>query len=803
VAEVAEPAAGRATELAREQKTVNGLYARLDELRGKAKTRLDHVRKSGPAGSPQNRSERDSFATLWEDRASQLDAVEDRLVFGRLDLKPATKGAASLTDGVAVPDVVPVVNGSTGNDGAAPAANENVRYIGRIGLLDEAHRPLLTDWRAPAAEPFYRATTLEPAGVVRRRHLVTQGRKVTGIEDELLDLSVAEHGELEGSTSLSGEGALLAALASRRTGRMRDIVATIQAEQDKIIRAPLAGALVVQGGPGTGKTAVALHRAAYLLYAHRKTLEKSGILLVGPSRAFLKFIDQVLPSLGETGVVSTTIADMLPGITATGTEPDEIAEIKGRAIWADIIRRAVAARERVPEHNIIFRLNGRNLVIRRRDVKDAIYKARRSDKPHNEARSIFVKDMLNRLCDQYEKVTGKRLDNEDRRLVFEDLRELREVRVALNLAWFPLSPKRLVDDLYTKPHRLDQVAPELTETERAMLSREKFAPWTPADIPLLDEAAELLGVDDTIAKAEERARAQAEAEALQYARDAIAAGVGSRSAIPVNAEILAARFADHGPRLSTAERASSDRSWTYGHIVVDEAQELSAMAWRMLLRRVPTRSMTIVGDVAQTSSGAGVRNWAKALDPVLHESWKLNELTVSYRTPAEVALAATEFAEAAGLPVSKLTAARDVPGSWRVIPSTASSLVPDVAATAVAEVHRFAEADGVGQVAVIAVSELVDLITAALAQALANEFGDDAAARLLNPADPQVVVLTPEAAKGLEFDAVVLVEPSQIAASRLNKSALQAASDLYVAMTRPTQQLAIVHAEPLPKGFPD
>jgi len=778
VAEQDSLAAGRAAELAREQAVVDNLYVRLNELRQRAKHRLREVRKAGPAGSPQNRSERDSFATLWEDRASQLDAVEDRLVFGRLDLNPTIAKA---------------------QDGADP-----VRYIGRIGLLDEAHKPLLTDWRAPAAEPFYRATTLEPAGVVRRRHLVTQGKRVTGIEDELLDLNAAEQALGADAATLSGEGALLAALAMRRTGRMRDIVATIQAEQDKIIRAPLAGALVVQGGPGTGKTAVALHRAAYLLYAHRQTLEKSGILLIGPSRAFLHFIDQVLPSLGETGVVSTTIAELLPGIVANGVESDQVAEIKGRAIWKQIIQRAVAARERVPEHDVPIRVNGRKLVIKRRDVREAISKARRSGKPHNAARAIFVKEMLSRLCDQYQKVTGKNLDNDDRRVLIEDLRELREVRVALNLAWFPLSPKRLIDDLYTKPHRLAQVAPEFTAAERNLLRREKFAPWTPADVPLLDEAAELLGVDESVAQAEERAQAQAAEEALAYAREAIAAGVGSGSMIPVNAEILAARFADQQRGRSTAERASADRAWAYGHVIVDEAQELSAMAWRMLLRRVPTRSMTIVGDVAQTSSGAGVRNWASALNPVLHDSWRLAELTVSYRTPALVANAATQFAEAAGLPVSKLTAAREVADCWQVRPANSSeTLVADTVSSTLAEIRRFVGSDGVGQVAVIAAPELVDPIRHELRAAMLNELGETETDRILTQAEPQVRVLTPQAAKGLEFDAVVLVEPAQIADECPGKSKLQAASDLYVAMTRPTQQLVIVHSLPLPPGFPD
>ncbi|MGO1295318.1 MAG: HelD family protein, partial [Cellulosimicrobium funkei] len=455
---------GRNDELRLEQEVVDTLYARLDELRAAARARLDEVRRSGPSGSPQNRSERDAFATLYEDRVAQLDAVEDRLAFGRLDLDDGT-----------------------------------LRYVGRIGLTDEEHSSLLTDWRAPAAQAFYRATAAHPDGVVRRRHLVTRGRAVTGLEDELLDLDAPE---AVTGTTLSGEGALLAAMAAGRTGRMGDIVATIQSEQDAIIRSELAGALVVQGGPGTGKTAVALHRAAYLLYAHRRLLERSGVLLVGPSLSFLRYIDQVLPSLGETGVVSTTIADLLPGVVADGEEDPRVARVKGRAVMARAVRRAVRARERVPAADVPVRLDGHDLVIRRRDVRDAIAKARRTHKPHNLARVTFVREMLSRLVEQYGRQLGEPLVGEDRALALEDLRSHRDVRVALNLAWLPLTPERLVEDLWTKPHRLAEAAPELSPEDRRLLERPKGAPWTPADVPLLDEAAELLGEDDQAERAE-------------------------------------------------------------------------------------------------------------------------------------------------------------------------------------------------------------------------------------------------------------------------------------------------------------
>ena len=759
--------AGRQDELAHEQAVVDDLYARLDTLRARARGRLKAVRKEGPSGSPQNRSERDAFATLYEDRTAQLDAVEDRLAFGRLDLMDAAPGEMP------------------------------VRYVGRIGLTDDDQRSLLTDWRAPAAEPFYRATSLQPAGVRRRRHLVTSGRKVTGLEDELLDLDGADDGEIDAS-SLSGEGALLAALATRRTGRMGDIVATIQAEQDRIIRSELGGALVVQGGPGTGKTAVALHRAAYLLYAHRRLLERSGVLLVGPSRSFLRYIDQVLPSLGETGVVSTTLGELIPGISAVAVEEARAAEIKGRLLWADVVRRAVRARERIPERDIHFQLDGHRLVIRRRDVRDAIGRARRTHKPHNEARTGFVRDMLSRLVEQYKQADGGELTPEDRAIVLEDLRGLREVRVALNLAWFPISPKKLIDDLLSRPHRLAEAAPELTDAERAAVLRDAWAPWTEADIPLLDEAAELLGHDDAAERSEAKMRAAERAEALEHARSVLASGAAAGAMIPIDAETLADRFASTGPRLTTAERAAADRSWTYGHVVVDEAQELSPMAWRMLVRRVPTRSMTIVGDVAQTSSSAGAQSWASALTPVLRDSWRLEELTVSYRTPAEVADTAQRVAKAAGLPASPLTAAREVPAAIQYVRFSEGGGGAEVAATAVELTREFVGADGAGRVAVIVTEGgAVEPLRTAVEDGLRSGFPEAEAQRLLSQKaeDRQVAVLTPLEVKGLEYDAVVLVEPRDIARGP------GAFSDLYVAMTRPTQRLVVVHQHDLPDGF--
>jgi len=740
-------------EIAQEQVQVDVVYGRLDELRAQARARLAAVRREGPTGSPQNRSERDAFATLYEDRVAQLEAVEERLVFGRLDLDDAS-----------------------------------TRYVGRIGLTDHEQTPLLTDWRAPAARAFYRATAAHPDGVRRRRHVVTRGRTVTGVEDEVLDLDLLDD-DPDTLAGLSGEGALLAGLRAARTGRMGDIVATIQAEQDAIIRSELAGALVVQGGPGTGKTAVALHRAAYLLYAHRRTLERSGVLLVGPSRTFLRYIDQVLPSLGETGVVTATTADLVPGVVATGTEPDDVAAVKGRAVMAQVIARAVRDRERVPAEATSVRVDGRTVVVRPSDVAQAIARARRLHRPHNLARVAFVRDMLSRLASQYVEQLAFEVPSDERGEIVEELRTTREIRIALNLAWMPLTPEKLLSDLYAKPWRLDSAAPQLSRRDRALLARDADAPWTPADVPLLDEAAELLGEDDQAARAQARAASEARQREVSYARQVLEQTGGSAF---VSAELLADRFASGGPALTTAERAAADRSWTYGHVVVDEAQELSPMAWRALLRRVPTRSLTIVGDVAQTSSSAGTRAWAATLDPVLRGTWRQADLTVNYRTPAAVADAAGRVADAARLPRSPLTSARDVPGALVVTPVAHDELVEAVVSTARTALRTVRDESGAGRVAVIAAPHRVPALLAAARDAGLPVPGAATGSAAID-LDAAVVVITPRESKGLEFDEVVLVEPADV----LDASP----GDLYVAMTRPTRTLHVLHVRDLPPGL--
>ena len=737
-----------------EQQTVDRLYRRLDQLRAQATERLARVKRVGPSGSPQNRSERDAFASMYEDRVAQLEAVEERLCFGRLDL----------TDG-------------------------DVRHIGRIGLTDTEHVPVLTDWRAPAAQAFYRATAAQPDGVVRRRHLLTRGRAVVGLEDEVLDLEGLDRSVAVDVSHLAGEGALFAALNEHRTGHMSDIVATIQGEQDAIIRSELGGVLVVQGGPGTGKTAVALHRAAYLLYAHRRLLERSGALLIGPSRTFLTYIERVLPSLGETGVVTATMAELIPGFEARGTEPDEVAEIKGRAMMAGVVQRAVRDRERLPAGDQEFKVDGRTLAIRRTDMAAAQAKARRNNRPHNQARVAFVREMLELLAEQYVEQMSYPLAADERGEVIEEMRTTREIRIALNLAWMPLTPAGLVEDLYARPEYLARTAPELSAAERHLLLRARGSAWTPADVPLLDEAAEELGEDDQARRGHERADAERQEADLEFAqRVASTSGSGM-----VTAAMIAERFADSGPRLTTAERAARDRSWAYGHIVVDEAQELSAMAWRMLVRRCPTRSMTVVGDLAQTSSPAGARNWATMLDPILHRRWRRADLTVNYRTPAAVAELAQRVVRAAGIVPGPLTSARTVPDALRV---TAEPDHHRLAAAAVEETRALWAEHAVagtepGQVAVLVQQHRLGAVHAALAaSSLAGLLAPRGTSGSLSA---PLSVLSPRTCKGLEFDVVVLLEPAEILEG--------GPGDLYVAMTRPTRQLRIVHARDLPPGM--
>jgi DNA helicase IV len=726
------------SEIERERDYVHGLYSRLDALRDDAREQLEGVQRGAVGGTHQARSERDAFARLYEDRIAQLGEVEDRLAFGRLELLGGIH-----------------------------------RYIGRIGLRDADQQPILLDWRVPQASAFYQATAATPLGARARRHLTTEGRTVVRIEDEVFDSSLLTDETLE----LQGEGALLAALRAERTGRMTDIVATIQSEQDRIIRSEIAGVLVVQGGPGTGKTAVALHRAAYLLYSHRDRLRSSGVLIVGPSPSFLQYIEAVLPSLGETGVVLASVGQLYPGVETTLEDAPEAAALKGRADMADLLARAVRSRQVVPTEPQVLDVLGEKITLDPAVVQNAMHAAQRTHKPHNVARQQFQKSVLGTLTTQLAaqlRTHGSTIDDADLGWLREDIRNSYDVRVALNTAWLPLTPQKFLQDLYARPNWLASLAPDWSPADRELLRRDRVAPFTVSDVPLLDEAAELLGEYDTANDSQKReAKAQFKRD-VKNAEQAIK-NMGVEGL--VNAEDLAANFTETAARGTTAERAAADREWTYGHIVVDEAQELSPMQWRLLRRRCPLRSFTIVGDVAQASAAAAAPDWPSALTALTSE-FRLEELTVNYRTPAQITAAAEEMALAHGLAVTKSRAVRE--SEWPV-----DEVVVDAAellSAVVDVVDEDRELDDRGTLAVIAPARLVD----AQYDELAARFGASVgrAARGLRRA---IAVLTPQEAKGLEFDTVVVVEANEIIAG-----SSRGVGALYVAMTRPTQRLHLV-----------
>ncbi|HUD37510.1 MAG TPA: ATP-binding domain-containing protein [Streptosporangiaceae bacterium] len=757
------------TERIREQAYITTLYERLDELRARASKRLATV-MGQVGGTPAARTEREALTIMYRQQLGQLEAAENGLCFGRLEF----------------------------NDGAKT-------YVGRIGMHadNDSYDQLLMDWRADAARPFYLATAASPGEVRVRRHIKTRARTVTTLDDEVLDLAVADPAKHEG---LTGESALLAALNASRTGRMRDIVETIQVEQDHIIRSGLPGVLVVQGGPGTGKTAVALHRAAYLLYTYRRQLEKRGVLVIGPNATFLRYIGQVLPSLGETSVLLATVGDLMPGIKATGSEPDEVAAIKGRLEMAKVIAAAVRDRQSVPQAGLPVRFENETYRLSRQSIARARERARRSRQRHNQARGVFVREMLNELA---RVVTGRlganplgganlmgRADIEDLRA---ELRDDPDVRASIGKLWPVLTPQQLVGDLYASPRLLAAAAPALRPAERELLKRPSGAPWTAADVPLLDEAAELLGADDRLAKAQARRQREEQEAYAQGVLEIIGRDDEDDPEILMGADMLdATRLAqryDDDAFLTPAERAAADRTWAFGHVIVDEAQELSPMAWRAIMRRCPVKSMTIVGDLAQTGDIGGSATWSDALGPYVGDRWRLAPLTVNYRTPAEIMAVAGDVLaqiDPAARPPRSVRESGAVP--WRLgVPEGAfARSVAEAAAAIVAS-----QADSSGTLAVLCPAARLDELTAAVEAALpavpapaqesANGFARDT--DLERPA----VVLTVRQAKGLEFDSVLVADPALILAE-----SARGLGDLYVALTRATQRAGVIYTGELP-----
>ncbi|WP_380282832.1 HelD family protein [Kitasatospora purpeofusca] len=645
--------------------------------------------------------ERQSAAERLAREVRRLEGAEGGLVFGRIDL----------ADGTAL-------------------------RIGRLGLQrDEEELPALVDWRADAARAFYEATPVHPMGLRRRRHLRLAQRAVVGVSDELLD------GSEPTAEDVVGDGPLSAALQERRTGRMGTAVATLQTEQDAIVRSPHRGVTVVQGGPGTGKTVVALHRAAYVLYAFPKAAEQ-GVLVLGPNARFLDYISQVLPSLGENDVVLATCAELAVGAATAGPEAVEgprAARLKGDAAMAGALAAVVRARQ-APDGGLEVRVGQEDVRLDAAEVSRVRDAARGGGLAHHRARRLFKEllvdvvtaalargaaETLERIDAEVASLTGIDLD----RVAAADLRRLGHdpgpadegpgfdvdamraelldddhVERAVERLWPHLTPGAVVDALLGDPGALAAHLPEFTAEERALLLRAPGAPWTDADLPLLDEAAALL---------------------------------------------------DGPPRRS------------FGHVVVDEAQEFTALQWRMVLRRCPGRSMTLVGDFAQAGPATTARGWQEALAPHLGARFDLRTLTVSYRTTEEILAATREL-------LARIAPDQPPVGSIRhgERPRTLGASPAALADVLRAELRAQAAAHPGELIGVVCPDASAAALTAVLTAAGVAQW-----ARLVPASE----------ARGLEFDTAVVVDPDGITTARPGGE-----RDLYVALTRATKRLCTV-----------
>jgi DNA helicase IV len=781
-------------EIAAEQAYLDAVYERLGAMRTAAESVAAAYGDVRAGGTHQARLERDIAVETTHRRLAALDIGDSPLCFGRIDWRDGDRF-----------------------------------YVGRLAVDDEERTPLVIDWRAPVAEPFYRATALDPMGVLRRRHLITRhGREVVSLDDEVFDAEAVDAAGL----TVVGEGALLASLERHRTGRMADIVATIQSEQDEAVRADLPGALIVAGGPGTGKTAVALHRAAYLLYTYRRRLGAQGVLLVGPSPVFLRYIEQVLPSLGEHEVQLATVRGLKPQLRASDTEPLAGARVKGDVRMAAVLERALLDRERPLPRDLEITIDGLRLRVTRRELRRMLDRARRKRGTHNARRPLVQRMLLDRLVARYrdelarthrevltlddlpevEDDPGESGDDGDglaevvpitaaasaydpqvaaalargenpprdwEREITSRLRRDRDVIVALERMWPVLTGAELVHDLFSFEALVHSAADGiLSREEQTHLIRPRSesvrdVPWTDADVALVDEADALLGPPEA-ARPRRRGRSAADREAVDAAASVVRElGLGGFT----TASALAERYAGGVTREEPVPELR-----TFGHVLIDEAQDLTPMQWRMLARRCPSGSMTLVGDFGQASRPGAASTWDDVLAHLpRHDEPRQVTLTVNYRTPAEIMDVANRLlaVAASGVPSTRAVRRTGVPPRF--------DRVDDLVAGA-ADAARAALASG-GTVAVIAPRDLHAAVTAALAE-------QGAVADTPEALDAPVGVLEPTDAKGLEFDHVIVVEPARLV--RPDRAGLRL---LYVTLTRATRTLTVVHADALPEAL--
>ncbi|MFE9739164.1 RNA polymerase recycling motor ATPase HelR [Streptomyces sp. NPDC006477] len=621
-----------------------------------------------------------------------------------------------------------------GADGSEPV------YVGRLGLTDSAGRRLLIDWRSPAAEPFFAATHADPMGLASRRRYRWSGGRITDYWDEVFSAE-----GLEEHAALDDQSAFIASLGGSRSPRMRDVLATIQADQDAIIRAGSRGTLVVDGGPGTGKTVVALHRSAHLLYADpRLGHRRGGVLFVGPHQPYLAYVADVLPSLGEEGVQTCTVRDLVAeGARAAAERDPEVARLKSSADMVRAIEAAVRFYEEPPAKGMTVSTDWADVRLGADDWAEA-FEAVEAGTPHNEAREQIWEELAAILL---AKLDGEVPEDQFRR----SLRQDEELSDALHGAWPLLEAADLVGDLWSVPAYLRKCAPWLSRDEVRTLQREDAQAWTVSDLPLLDAARQRLG-DPEAARRKRRHRATVAAERARMADvidNVLAADVDGEGAVTMlRGQDLKDSLVDDAALPGTEPDLLAG---PFAHIVVDEAQELTDAEWQMLLQRCPSRSFTIVGDRAQARNGF-TESWQERLERVGLDRITVASLSINYRTPEEV-MAEAEPAIRAALPDA------NVPTSVR--------------AAGVPVVHG----------SVDALDSVLDDWLATHAEGTACVIG----APRFRPGD-RVRSLTPSLSKGLEFDLVVLVDPEAFG------EGIEGAVDRYVAMTRATRQLVVLRS---------
>lgn len=704
-------------DLADEQAYIDHAYDCLEQSRTDA-WKLRDLSEATLGGTFQARYERDVFDEALVNRLTKLDLGDAALVFGRIDRLAES-----------------------------PEEIESF-HIGRLAVADGHSEPIVVDWRAPVAEPFYRATGRETMGLRRRRHFAVHGRQLLGLEDELFGDGHLGVGADDGIVAagppigLRGYSTLLAALERGRTGQLGDIVATIQGEQDEIIRSPQAGVLVVQGGPGTGKTVVALHRAAYLLYTFRFPLEDQGVLVIGPNRVFLRYIERVLPSLGEAGVEQVVLNDLVQDVhwARYGIDkPDShlAAVVKGDLRMADVIDKAVTDRERPLRDELVVPFRTGFVRLRPDETVRIVRTAQRRYRRHNAARKWVEGEIWSAMAATWR--DGDLSPNE----VKEVVRPMPEVRAALERIWPVLAPAELLHDLFGSKALLRLAASSfLDEAEYLALHRSRMddvadVRWTDNDVALLDEARNFLGPRPP------------------------------RKGMPADEEDIR----------------------TFGHIVIDEVQDLTPMQLRMASRRSLNGSMTVVGDIAQATGALAPDDWNDILAHLPDQRpSRVIGLSVGYRIPDgimelanRVMMAATPTLRA---PIS-VRAGDEHPEFVAV--DQPDQLFIEVAAATAAMVDDIPG----GSIAIVAPDDLVDSVAGALATA-----GIEHARATRSGLNAGVTVVPVSVVKGLELDGVVVVEPAAIVAGE--QQGLRA---LYVALTRSTRRLTVVHAEPLPASM--